>query len=146
VTASAESPRFTRADALAWSVAWVLRSEDDARRAFALLASSAFADCFAAAVAADVDPTAGTATLLGHAATPAVALQPAGAVEGAVHRVRLIAGTPTGALVVHLDVVPLRGGTTVTVVFLGDSPDPWPAAAVDAVAGAVRSRLRPDDP
>jgi hypothetical protein len=101
---SAESPRFTRGDAMAWSVVWHLDSEAAAKAAEAKLAEQAFVERFLAGTGADV--TGRHAVLAGR---------------------------------VHLDLLPLRRGTTLALLVLGDSPDPFPDA--DSVAARLRSRL-----
>ena len=61
VAASAESDRFVRASALAWSTTWVLGSPAAAEVALARLSDPEFVECFVRAVAADVDPERGAA-------------------------------------------------------------------------------------
>jgi hypothetical protein len=142
VVVSADSDRFTRGDALAYSVVWVLGDVAAAGDAFAALAAEPFASCFADAVAADVDPEGGRAELLGAAHDPVgpvdLGLDDA---RGALHRARLVAGGGGGTLAIHLDVLALQHGRLVTVVFLADSPDPMAAADLAAVASRVAHRL-----
>ncbi|MGH9183603.1 MAG: hypothetical protein ACRDZ9_07340 [Acidimicrobiales bacterium] len=139
VTASATSPRFTRGDALAWSVAWVLAGEGAAGAAYTRLADEGFASCFVAATAAEVDPHAGAATLLGPVGEPVEEV--AGPHHGARHRARLTAATAEGLLAIHLELVALQRERAVTLVILADSPDPVPPAHGRAVARRVAARL-----
>ena len=139
VTATADSDRFSRADALAYSVVWVLASETAAGAAFDVLAGDAFADCFTERVAAAVSPEPGGAELLGHVTSAPTDL-PLGA-RAAVHRARLAAGTPAGTFAVHLDLVALQRGRAATLVFLADSPDPLPGADVTSTAARIAGRL-----
>ncbi len=120
VTASAESDRFTRDDALAYSVVWLLASEPAAELAF-------------------VDPEQCRATLLGHVAAPVEGIDAGG--QSAAHRARLTAADADGVLPIHLDLVALHEERAVTLVILADSPDPPPPADVHAVAERVAARL-----
>jgi hypothetical protein len=56
VVASATSPRFTRDDAIAWSVTWVLSSAEATARAAARLRERSFAAAFVDSVAAALEP------------------------------------------------------------------------------------------
>ncbi len=141
VTASAESDRFTRDDALAYSVAWVLASEAAAEIAFATLAHERFASAFVAGMAAEVDPDKGAATLLGHIAVPVGGIDSPG--RSAAHQARLTAAHADGILPIHLDLVALAEERAVTLVILADSPDPTDPGHVRAVAERVASRLAP---
>jgi hypothetical protein len=125
VAASAESDRFTRASALAWSTTWVLRDPAAAETALARLSDPGFVECFVRAVAADVDPEHGAAELLGHVR------------DGT--RTRLTAAGPEGTLTIHLDLLALREDRAVALLVLADTPDPLPDG--DAVAARVRARL-----
>lgn len=136
-----DSPRFARGDAIAYSIVWALTTEEAAAHAFRALADEGFASCFTAAVAAEVDPESGAAELLGHGADPVALLSGAG--RAALHRARLVAATAEAALVVHLDLLALQRGTVTTMVFLADTPDAFPPADVQAVAGRVAARLPP---
>lgn len=111
VVASAESQRFTRGNALAWSVVWVLDGEADAKAAEAKLHEQAFVERFLADLG-------GTRT---------------GAVVDGRHAV--LPGPPP----IHLDLVPLRHGATVSLLVLADSPEPFDG--VDAVARRVVNRV-----
>ncbi|MGI8759507.1 MAG: hypothetical protein ACR2K0_09405 [Acidimicrobiales bacterium] len=170
VTASAESDRFTRAHALAYSVAWILSSEAAAEIAFATLAHERFASAFVAAMAAEVDPGAGSATLLGHVAEqvegfgakgpkgdhlghrgdgpPGQRLWkrpdcflPAPKGHSAAHQARLTAADVDGVLPIHLELLALHEERAVALVILADSPDPMAAADVTAVAERVAIRM-----
>ncbi|MBW3581284.1 MAG: hypothetical protein KY447_00940 [Actinobacteria bacterium] len=141
VTASAESHRFTREDALAYSVAWVLSSEAAAEIAFATLAHERFASAFVAGMAAEVDPRKGAATLLGHVAAPVEGVGGPG--RSAAHQARLTAASADGILPIHLDLVALAEERAVTLVILADSPDPVDPHDVRAVAERVAFRLAP---
>jgi hypothetical protein len=140
VTAQADSERFTRAGAMAYSTAWVLASAADLGCAIAALGAPAFAHCFLAAVAGgtEPDPRPGAAVLLGEVVEPMTEPRP-GMVAG--HRGRLTAGTGTTTLTVHVDLLVMAGNRTVSLVFLADSPDPTPASTLDAVAGAIAGRV-----
>jgi hypothetical protein len=161
VTASAESDRFTRDHALAYSVVWVLSSEAAAEIAFATLAHERFASAFVAAMADEVDPGAGSATLLGHFAAPVEGFgakgigRPAGqrhwkrpdgfllAPQGqsAAHQARLTAADVDGVLPIHLELLALHEERAVALVILADSPDPMAAADVATVAERVAMRM-----
>lgn len=125
VAASAESDRFVRDSALAWSTTWVLTSPAAAEVALARLSDPGFVACFVDAVVADVDPEQGAAELLGHVQ------------DGS--RARLTAAAPDGLVVIHLDLLALREGSAVALLVLADSPDPLADGA--AVAARVRARL-----
>lgn len=141
VTASAESARFTRENALAYSVAWVLSSEAAAEIALATLAHERFATAFVRGMAAEVDPVTGAATLLGHVAAPVCGIDAAS--HSAAHQARLTAADADGILSIHLELLALREERAVTLVILADSPDPMPPADVQAVAEHVAGRLSP---
>ncbi|MDQ3306358.1 MAG: hypothetical protein M3535_10375 [Actinomycetota bacterium] len=139
VTASAESDRFTRKHALAYSVAWVLSSEAAAEIAFATLAHERFATAFVAGMAAEVDPEHGAATLLGHVANLVGGLDAGG--RSAAHQARLSAADADGMLSIHLELLALQEERAVTLVILADSPDPMPPDDVRTVAERVAGRL-----
>lgn len=139
VTASAESPRFTRQDALAYSVAWVLSSEPAAEIAFATLAHERFASAFVTGMAAEVDPDHGAATLLGHVADPVERIDAAR--RSAAHQARLTIANAEGLLAIHLELLALQDDRAVTLVILADSPDALPPPDVRAVAERVAARL-----
>ncbi|MGH9182237.1 MAG: hypothetical protein ACRDZ9_00155 [Acidimicrobiales bacterium] len=141
VAASATSPRFSRGDELAYSVAWVLSSEEAAQAGFDRLSDRRFVSCFVDAAAAEVDPDQGAATLLGHLATPLEHME--GLDRGAAHQARLTAATPEGVLAIHLDLVALRRGRGVSLLILADSPDPVAPALVRVVAERLSTRLAP---
>lgn len=140
VTASAESDRFTRHDALAYSVAWVLASEAAAEIAFATLAHERFASAFVAGMAAEVDPGKCAATLLGHVAAPVGGI--GARCRSAAHRARLTAADAEGILPIHLELLALAEDRAVALVILADSPDPMDPTDVREVAGRVAVRLR----
>ncbi len=139
VTASAESARFTRKHALAYSVAWVLSSEAAAEIALATLAHERFATAFVTGMAAEVDPETGAATLLGHVAGPVGGISVAG--SSAAHRARLTAADADGVLSIHLELLALQEERAVTLIILADSPDPIPPPEVAGVAQRVAGRL-----
>jgi hypothetical protein len=152
VAASADSARYTRGDALAYSVAWVLADVEAAGAAARALADPGFARCFADRVAAAVAPEEGTAELLGHVVAAAEPLElPAGpgraaapdrpAPPATAHALRLTAATAGAVFDVHLHVVVVARGRVVTALFLADTPEPVPADDLAAVAGRVRLRL-----
>lgn len=139
VTASAESDRFTRQHALAYSVAWIVSSDAAAEIAFATLAHERFASAFVAGMAAEVDAGQGAATLLGHVAAPVGGLESLG--RAAAHRARLMAADSDGVLPIHLELLALQGERAVTLIILADSPHPMPGADVEMVAKRVAERL-----
>lgn len=139
VTASAESLRFTRRNALAYSVAWVLSSAAAADLAFATLAHERFASAFVEGMAAEVDPGRGSATLLGHVAAPVEGFDPRG--QAAAHQARLTAADADGLLPIHLELLALHEERAVTLVILADSPEALPPADVRTVAERVSARL-----
>lgn len=139
VTASAESHRFTRENALAYSVAWVLDSEPAAELALATLAHERFATAFVRGMAAEVDPETGAATLLGHVAGRVSGVEVAA--RSVAHRARLTAADADGVLTIHLELLALHEERAVTLVILADSPDPLPPADVHGVAERVAGRL-----
>ena len=141
VTASAESDRFSRDDALAYSVVWILASEAAAEIAFATLAHERFASAFVAGMAAEVHPDKGAATLLGHVAAPVGGLNSPG--RSAAHQARLTAADADGILPIHLELVALADDRAVTLVILADSPAPIDPHDVRAVAERVAARLTP---
>ena len=139
VTDSAESDRFTRNNALAYSVAWILSSEAASEIAFATLAHERFATAFVAGMAAEVDPETGAATLLGHVAGRVSGMD--AAERSAAHRARLTAADADGVVTIHLELLALQEERAVTLVILADSPDPLPPEDVRAVAQQVAGRL-----
>ena len=141
VTASAESDRFTRQYALAYSVVWILSSDAAAEIAFATLAHERFASAFVAGMAAEVDAGQGAATLLGHVAAPVGGLESLG--HAAAHQARLTVADSDGVLPIHLDLLALQEERAVTLVILADSPDPMPGADVEMLAKRVALRLIP---
>lgn len=169
VIASATSPRFTRGDAIAWSVTWVLSSPEATAAAAARLGDPSFArsfvDSVAAALEPDVGDEAGGVEVVGSGpgevvdadgGTAPVPARDEPFVLGAVtdapaavpdapgsvrHRARVTAGTGDEALVVHLDLVALADRRAATLLVLGDSPAPPPDDLVAAVAGALARRL-----
>ena len=140
VTASAESDRFTRKQALAYAVSWVLSSEPAAEIAFATLAHARFASAFVTGMAAEVDAGQGAATLLGHVAAPVGGIEARGR-RSAAHQARLTAADADGILPIHLELLALQEERAVTLIILADSPDPMPSADVRAVAERVAARL-----
>jgi len=141
VTASAESDRFTRGQALAYSIAWILSSDAAAQIAFATLAHERFASAFVAGMAAEVDTGEGAATLLGHVAAPVGGLEAPG--RAAAHQARLTAADSDGVLPIHLELLALQEERAVTLIILADSPAPMASADVQAVAMGVALRLMP---
>lgn len=141
VTASAESDRFTRERALAYSVAWVLSSEAAAEIALATLAHERFATAFVTGMANEVDPDTGAAILLGHVAGCIGSIEVGE--RSAAHRARLTAADAEGVLSIHLELVALQQDRAVTLIILADSPDPIPPPEVAAVARRVARRLAP---
>jgi hypothetical protein len=56
------------------------------------------------------------------------------------HRVRFTGGTGAGVRPVQLDVVCLRDGCAVGLLWFADTPDPFPGDDLDAVLDHIRSR------
>lgn len=139
VTASADSDRFIRQYALAYSVVWILSSDAAAQIAFATLAHERFASAFVAGMAAEVDAGQGAATLLGHVAAPVGGLEAPG--RAAAHQARLTAADADGVLPIHLELLALQEERAVTLIILADSPDPMPGGDVEMVATRVAARL-----
>ncbi|MDZ7676275.1 MAG: hypothetical protein U5K30_14555 [Acidimicrobiales bacterium] len=121
VVASATSPHFLRPPAaLVHGVGVEFADEDAAARAEQILAARPYAECLGRAVAADLvdGADAGTvdAELLGVEVT-----------ETAVgHRAQFTGGSERGVRPVILDVVCVRVGASVGVLWCGDTPQPFP--------------------
>lgn len=122
VVASATSPHFLRPPAaLVHGVGVEFADQDSAARAEVILGARPYAECLGRSVAADLvaGADAGTvdAELLGVEVT--------GTETG--HRARFTGGSDHGVRPVILDVVCLRVGSSVGVLWCGDTPDPFPS-------------------
>lgn len=103
---------------------------DAAQRAERVLTSRSFAECLGRSVAADLDAADVEAELL----AVDVEVTPRG------HRVQFTGGTEAGVRPVQLDVVCLRDGRAVGLLWFADTPDPFPAADVAAVVERILAR------
>lgn len=101
-----------------------------AGRAEAVLSGRDFAECLGRSVAADLDASESEAELL----AVDVELTDRG------HRVRFTGGTGAGVRPVQLDVVCLRDGRAVGLLWFADTPDPFPAGDIDEVVDRILSR------
>ena len=101
-----------------------------AERAEAVLSGRAFAECLGRSVAADLDASDSDAELL------AVDVEP----TDRGYRVRFTGGTGEGVRPVQLDVVCIRDGRAVGLLWFADTPDPFPEGDLDAVIERIRSR------
>lgn len=108
----------------------LVASDDAAERAERILSAPAFAECLGRSVAADLAAGDATAELLAvdHEAT------------GLGHRVRFTGGTVAGVRPVELDVICLRRGRAVGLLWFADTPEPFPTDAVEAVVERIRAR------
>lgn len=98
-----------------------------AQRAERILAGRTFAECLGRSVAADLDASDSAAELL--------AVDVEDTARG--HRVRFTGGTEDGVRPVQLDVVCVRDGRAVGLLWFADTPDPFPAADIAAVVEAI---------
>lgn len=135
VLGSATSPHFLRPPAaLVHGVGVEFADEHAAARAEIILAERAYAECLGRSVAADLvaGADAGTidAELLGVEVT-----------ETAVgHRAQFTGGSQRGVRPVILDVVCVRVGASVGVLWCGDTPEPFPADDCEHLVGRLRGR------
>lgn len=101
-----------------------------ADRAEQALVATAFAECLGRSVAADLSASDTEAELL------AVDVEP----TRRGHRVRFTGGTHTGVRPVQLDVVCLRIGRAVGLLWFADTPGPFDDADVERVLDRIRGR------
>lgn len=135
VAATADGAPWTRPPAaFAYSAALVLDGERAAASAYDALAGSAFGQRFAAEVAGEVGETQPAASWLGGTASTRV---DGGA---AVHHLTFAAADPSGVRPVHVDLVITRFGRAVVVLWLGDSPQPFPEGERRRLVARLRAR------
>lgn len=139
ITASASSPCFKRRAAIAFSMAAVFDEDLRADEAFRVLGDDDFPEGLLAGVSADADSLRAGTTILGHHSE---AVPEAGTAGGASHhRGRIVTGRSGGLDAIHVEVLVLRGGRTVAVAVLGDSPDPPGPDLTRHVSGQIGARL-----
>ncbi len=131
VVDTAATPHWVRAPGrLIHGVALTAASADAADRAADVLRSPAFAECLGRSVAADLDRAEVAAEML----TVDTTLTRHG------NRVRFTAASPDGVRPVELDVVCVRAGLAVGLVWFADTPHPFDEDDVDAVLRRIRRR------
>jgi hypothetical protein len=123
VVEAAESPRFTRGDELAWSVAWCLTTEEATAAAVARLAEESFALC-----------------LLGGLGLAEQVLPPAAVPGGVAHLAVVTAGDESGVATVYVALLALGAGTGAVLAVLA-STDPVPGDELVLVASRLERRL-----
>ena len=101
-----------------------------AQQAERILSSRPFAECLGRSVAADFDASDSEAELL------AVDLEP----THRGHRVRFTGGTGDGVRPVQLDVVCIRNGSAVGLLWFADTPDPFPPDELERVLAKILAR------
>ena len=124
VVEAAESPRFTRGDELAWSVAWCLADEASAADAVARLGDEAFALC-----------------LLSGLGLAEEVLPPAAVPGGVAHLAVVTAGDENGVATVYVALLALGAGTAAVLAVLA-STEPVPGDELVLVASRLDRRLR----
>ncbi len=107
---------------------------DAALTAEAILVRPEFAECLGRSVAADLDAQPIDAELLAIDVTAT----PAG------HQVRFTGGDEHGVRPVHLDIIVVRIGAVVGLLWFGDTPEPFEPEERDHVVGRVVSRATRD--
>ncbi len=105
-------------------------SDDAATRAEQVLTGRAFAECLGRSVAADLTASDTDAELLGVDVESTERGQ----------RVRFTGGTEAGVRPVQLDVVCLRLGRAVGLLWFADTPGPFDPGDADEVLARIRSR------
>jgi hypothetical protein len=105
-------------------------SDRSAHRAEVVLSGRAFAECLGRSVALDLSDPDIEAELV----DVDVQVAPFG------HRVRFTGSSAAGVRPVLLDVVCLRAGRAVGLLWFADSPEPFPAPDVAAVVERIRGR------
>lgn len=132
---SASSPHFVRPNGqLVHGIAVVFKTSDATRRAAAVLRRSAFARCLGQSVVADLIATPDDVEPL------AVDSQP----EEWGQRLNFTGVSAAGVLPIYLDLVVVDGAKVVSLLFLADTPDPFPpeqrAHVVDRVSTRIHDR------
>lgn len=120
---AAESPRFTRGDELAWSVAWRLDGEGAAASALARLSEESFALC-----------------LLSGLGLAEEVLPPAPVPGGVAHLAVVTAGDDVGVARVFVALLALGAGTSAVLAVLA-STEPLPGDELVLVASRLERRL-----
>lgn len=132
VLATAVSPHFVRAPrSLVHGIGLEMASPDDARVAAGIVAGSPFATCLGRSVAADLSARPVDTELL------AVDVE----ATGAGYRVRFTGGDEHGIRPVYLDIVSLRIGPLIGLLWLGDTPEPFAPADLAHITESVERRL-----
>lgn len=152
VLAAADSPRFVRPEAaMAFSSAFVFCDDPTAAEAARQVASVWFAEAFAHAVAAGSAESSRPA----HRGAPAGRRGQGGQVidfqvipvdcelDGvwAVHRATITGGDVLGLVPIHVDLAVLAAADALVLVWLADTPDPFPAEERTHIFEAVARRL-----
>jgi hypothetical protein len=131
VIEAASSPHFVRPPgALVHGLGVAFAAEVAASAAESILASADFAACLGRSVAADLDAGATGAELL----DVRVAATPLG------HRATFTGGDEAGVRTVHLDIVVIRIGLAVGVLWCGDTAAPFPEDEARHLLDRVRRR------
>lgn len=132
VVATASSPHFFRPPGrLVHGIGVVFASEGAADEASEILSAGPFAECLGRSVSADLAARPVTAELL--------AVQVGTSLHG--HRVVFTGGDAEGVRAVQLDIVALRAGAGVSLLWFADTPDPFPLRDADHLVEAIRQRL-----
>lgn len=128
---SAGTPHYVRPPGrLLHGVAVLAGTDASADRAEAILSGRAFAECLGRSVALDLsDPD-----LQAELVEVDVADGPFGS------RVRFTGASPAGVRPVFLDVVCLRRGRAVGLLWFADTPEPFPADDLAGVVARIRAR------
>lgn len=131
IVESAGTPHYLRPPGRLLHAVGVLAGTDDAAdRAQAILSSRAFAECLGRSVALDLADPDLDAELIEVDVQDA----PLGP------RVRFTGASPAGVRPVHLDVVCLRRGRAVGLLWFADTPAPFPADDLAGVVARIRAR------
>lgn len=131
IVESAGTPHYVRPPGrLLHGVGFLAASEAAADRAQAVLSGRAFAECLGRSVALDLSDPDLEAEL--------VEVDVADAPFGS--RVRFTGASPAGVRPVFLDVVCLRRGRAVGLLWFADTPEPFPADDLAGVVARIRAR------
>lgn len=137
VVDTAASPHFVRLPrALVHGLGVSFTGPDAAMDAESILVQPEFAECLGRSVAADLDAQPIEAELL---AIDVVATT-------AGHQVRFTGGDEHGVRPVHLDIVVVRVGSAVGLLWFGDTPEPFGSEERDHVVGRVVAKAARDRP
>lgn len=128
---TAASPHFVRPPgALIHALGVSFDSDAAADDAAAILSSEDFAACLGRSVAADLAGGATDAEFLGVDVVPTIA----------GHRAHFAGGDDGGVRSVHLDIVCIRVGRSVGVLWCGDTGTPFPADDLEHVVRRIGAR------